>query len=71
MDPKRWAEQEFGDVDLGDARLEARLVQMAVRVAESSGGTVAAVFRVPAERQAAYDLLSNPRMDWDMVGDAS
>ncbi len=61
MDPNRWSEEEFGCVDLGDARLERRLLQFAVRVAESNGGTVASVFRVPAERQAAYDLLSNPR----------
>lgn len=71
MDPTRWSEEEFGCVDLGDARLERRLLQVAVRVAESSGGTVASVFRVPAERQAAYDLLSNPRVDWEAIGEAS
>lgn len=45
MDAERWREEEFGDVDLKDARLDARLLRIARRVAESSGGTVAAVFR--------------------------
>lgn len=54
-----WAWEEFGGADLGDARRNQRLIRLAARVAESPGGTVAGVCRSPAERQAAYDLMSN------------
>ncbi|MCX5661444.1 MAG: IS4 family transposase [Planctomycetota bacterium] len=67
MDPDRWSEEEFGGADLHDARLEARLQLIATRVAESCGGTVAAVFNDPAERQAAYHFLSNKRVKWEDV----
>ncbi|GDX83706.1 IS4 family transposase [Deltaproteobacteria bacterium] len=71
MDPTRWSEQECGDAERGDARLNARLREIAVRVAESSGGSIAAVFRVPAERQAAYHFMSNARIDWEDVASVS
>lgn len=54
-----WAWEEFGSVDVGDARLKSRLIAMGTRVAQGPSGTVAKVFRDLAERQAAYDFLSN------------
>ena len=71
MDPKRWSEEEFGEVDLHDARLDRRLLLIAQRVAESSGGTVASVFRDAAERQGAYDFLANDRVAWASIASAS
>ena len=63
MDDERlWAQREFGDVDLGDARLDYRVVCMAARAAEAPDGVIAQVFPVPRERQGAYDLLSNSRV---------
>lgn len=54
-----WARKEFGGADLGDARRAHRLVRLAKRLAESPGSTVSGVCRNAAERQGAYDLLSN------------
>src|SRR3954464_10710829 len=59
-DPRRtWAWEEFGSVEVDDARLKSRLISMGMRVAEGPSGTVAKVFWDLAERQAAYDFLSN------------
>lgn len=63
MSVEAWAEEEFGAVQLGDARLRRRLLKMAARVADHPAGTVTAVIRHPAERQGAYRLLSNDRTD--------
>ena len=59
---RSWAESEFGHASLKDARLTHRLVRMATCAAEKPSGVVAQVFKDPAERQAAYDLLSNSRV---------
>lgn len=57
-----WAREEFGAADLGDARRNHRLIRLAARVAQQPGGTIAGVCRSAAERQAAYDLLSNKKV---------
>lgn len=57
---RRWAYEEFGHAELGDARRTARLVRMAVAATLHPGGTVPEVFRSGADRQAAYDFLANP-----------
>jgi hypothetical protein len=56
---QRWAEEEFRDVDLGDARLNRRLVSMARQVASQPSGRVTRVFGVSAEREAAFRLIEN------------
>lgn len=61
-DETAWAREEFGSADLGDARRNHRLIRLAARVAAQPGGTIAGVCRSPAERQAAYDLMSNPKV---------
>ena len=57
-----WAYEEFGHAELGDVRRTDRIVRMAAALAEQPGGKVLDVFRSSAERQAAYDLLSNSRV---------
>jgi Transposase DNA-binding/Transposase DDE domain len=57
---RTWAWQEFGDVKGCDSRLKSRLMSVGSRLAQSPSGTVAKVFSEAAERQAAYDLFSNP-----------
>ena len=57
-----WAREEFGAADLGDARRNHRLIRLAARVAQQPGGTIAGVCRSAAERQAAYDLMSNKKV---------
>lgn len=54
-----WAYEEFGHAELGDSRRTARLVRMLATIAERPAGKVVEVFRSSAERQGAYDLLSN------------
>ncbi len=71
MDIQSWSKEEFGSANLGDARRQKRLVQMAARVAEAPAGTVSAVFRTAAEREGAYRLLSNENVDWREIAKAS
>ncbi|MDP3214906.1 MAG: transposase DNA-binding-containing protein, partial [Deltaproteobacteria bacterium] len=61
-DAHEWAESEFGDAAIPDARNVARLVQMARRVAERPLPKVSAVFEAPAELEAAFDFLENERI---------
>lgn len=59
-DSWEWAREHFGDLELGDARRTARVVEMARRAARRPGGRVLDVYLSSAERQGAYDLLENP-----------
>jgi hypothetical protein len=68
---RSWAAAEFGDVEIGDARLGYRVVRMAARVAEAPNGVVAKVFESASERQAAYDLLGNSRVRSEAIVDAA
>jgi Transposase DNA-binding len=64
---REWAYEEFGHAELGDSRRTDRVVRMAAAPAEQPGGKVLDVFRSSAERQAAYDLLSNSRVSQDAM----
>lgn len=66
-----WAEEEFGQAALGDARRTKRLVRLATAYAEQPAGTVTQVVSNAAEREAAYRLLENPRVDAAAIGAAS
>jgi len=57
-----WAEQQFGQVDLGDARLERRAVEMATRMALLPGASLPQQMGDRADLIAAYRLLDNPRV---------
>jgi hypothetical protein len=57
----RWGRDEFGDAELGDARLTRRAVGMAAAAASRPRGRVLDVFQTSAERQGAYDFLENSR----------
>src|SRR5688572_5825408 len=65
-----WAEHSFGSAVLGDQRRRARLVRMARRAALAPRGLVSEVFRIPAERQAAYDFLEHEQVPVEGVKDA-
>jgi hypothetical protein len=54
-----WAEEVFGQADLGDSRRTRRLVHIAAEAAARPGGRVLEVCRTGASRQGAYDFLSN------------
>ena len=67
---RTWAERCFGDAELGDERRTQRLVAMARRAAFAPAGRVTQVFRVAAERQAAYDFLEHERVPVEGVTEA-
>lgn len=52
-----WAQDQFGEVELGDARRTSRLVRMAARAAEHPSGKLSEVFKTPRELDAAYDFV--------------
>lgn len=56
---KAWAQEEFGDAQLGDARRTARLVAIGSGVAARPGGRVTSVFGTGAERTATFRLVEN------------
>ncbi len=54
-----WAWDEFGGVELQDARWRRRLVQVAEQAARRPAGKVTEVFGNDADRQGAYGLLES------------
>ena len=58
-----WAEEEFGEADLGDLRRTKRAVELAAAMAECPGGRVTTVLRAPAAQEAAFRLLRNAAVD--------
>lgn len=54
-----WAQDEFGGVELQDARWRRRLVQVAAHAARRPAGKVTEVFGNDADRQGAYGLLES------------
>jgi len=60
-DETRLAQQVFGDADLGDQRLERRLVEIAAQSFRAPAGTVTTVFTTAAEREAVYRFVENRR----------
>jgi hypothetical protein len=55
----RWAEQQFGTAQLGDARRTRRLVHSAARIAERPAGSLPAKFNWNGLR-AVYRLMNRP-----------
>jgi len=65
-DTDDWASAEFGEANLGDARLTQRLVALARRLACSPQGSFPQSLK-PAELKAAYRFFDNTRVDTDGV----
>jgi len=61
-DTDNWASAEFGEADLGDARLAQRLVALARRLACSPQGSFPQSLK-PAELKAAYRFFDNTQVD--------
>lgn len=58
-----WAEQEFGHADLGDRRLNRRLMAIAAQAAVRPAGLVSEIFADDERgREAAYDFFENERV---------
>src|SRR5712691_3429619 len=60
LDPKSWAEQTFGRVQLQDRRRTRRAVQAASKLAENPLGSLPAQMHTWKETQALYRLLDEP-----------
>ncbi|MEX3937385.1 IS4 family transposase [Paraburkholderia phymatum] len=65
-DADDWASDEFGDANLGDARLSRRLVVLARRLASSPQVSLPQSLR-PAELKAAYRFFDNEQIDTNSV----
>jgi hypothetical protein len=53
-----WAEDEFGDADLGDVRRTARLVQLATMLGAQPNASLPAASDDPAALKAAYRFFA-------------
>lgn len=54
-----WAEEVFGDAELGDIRRTRRLVRMAAAASRGPSGRLSDVYESAAERQGAYDFIES------------
>jgi hypothetical protein len=63
----QWAQEEFAFADLGEPRLNKRVVKVATNLAASPGGTLPQAFPLWSELKAAYRFFDNPRVDFPKV----
>ena len=68
---RRWAQEEYGQAELGDARLTSRVVGMLDRAVQYRAGKVTQVFPTGAERKGAYRLLENDQVQPESLIDAA
>jgi hypothetical protein len=59
----QWALETFAHAELGDARRTDRLVRLAAAAAKRPGGTVTSVISNPAEKEGAFRLLENAKVE--------
>jgi hypothetical protein len=65
-----WAEENFGNAQLGDPRRAARLVAMAAQAVRTPAGRVTEVFSTSAGREGAFRLLENSAVPEKSVAEA-
>jgi len=63
----QWAQEEFAFADLGEPRLNKRVVKIATNLAANPGGTLPQAFGDWAELKAAYRFFDNPVVDFPKV----
>ena len=62
-----WAAAELAGADLGDARLNRRLVRVAEQLGAQPGASIPVACGGWAETQAAYRLLAHENVEWESV----
>lgn len=67
MPPGAWAQQEFGDANLGDRRRNKRLVKVATNIAAKPGGTLPQAFSDWAELKAAYRFFGQRGVTFERI----
>src|ERR1700733_5361539 len=67
----QWAQEHFGQAELGDKRRTRRLVQVAARLGRGEGTSVArAMGAEPSAVEGAYRLVRNPEVRPEAIGEA-
>lgn len=66
-DAEGWATEQWGDVDLGDARLEARSIRIAGRLAQAPAASLPMQIGDPADLKATYRLLHNENVTFQAL----
>src|SRR5260370_40256786 len=66
-----WEQKEFGQAELGDARRQARLVEIGAAMAARPGGAVTGIFATSASREGAYRFLQNEAIDPGAIAKAA
>src|SRR5438874_2417854 len=64
---RQWAQEEFAFADLGEPRLNKRLVKVATNLAANPGGTLPQAFTDWAELKAAYRFFDNRAVDFEKI----
>src|SRR2546427_746971 len=65
--PASWAQNEFAFAELGDARRNKRLVNIATHLAAHPGGTLPQAFPHWAELKAAYRFFGQSGVSFERV----
>lgn len=65
-----WAKEEFATVDLGDKRLNNRLMKLAEQLGAKPTASIPAACGGWGDTAAAYRLLDNERCDWREIIEA-
>ena len=65
-----WAADEFATVDLGDKRLNSRLVKLAEQLGAKPTASIPAACGGWGDTAAAYRMLDNERCDWREIIEA-
>jgi hypothetical protein len=65
-----WAQEEFATIELGDKRLNARLVKLAGQLAAKPAASIPAACGGWGDTAAAYRMLDNERCDWREIIEA-
>jgi hypothetical protein len=65
-----WAAEEFSTVDLGDKRLNDRLVKLTQQLAAKPTASIPGACGAWGDTAAAYRMLDNERCDWREIIEA-
>ncbi|QIR13671.1 IS4 family transposase [Shewanella aestuarii] len=67
---QQWAEQQFGQVNLGDPRRTSRLVKLASTLAANPGKPIVNISQSPADMEGAYRFIRNENIEASTIAEA-
>lgn len=70
LSPEAWAEREFGSSQLGDKRLNRRVVQVATAMAADPLGSIPKQNKQWSHTKGAYRLFDNDRASFESISEA-